>query len=92
MTLDEFKSIKNPNGLTPLLQALWHDANEGWANAHQITQEINNEDAAWIHAYLHRKEGDNGNASYWYQRAGRKFPAKSLSEEWQEMARHLLKK
>ena len=92
MTLDEFKSIGNPNGLTPLLQALWHDAKEDWANAHQIIQEINTEDAAWIHAYLHRKEGDQSNAHYWYQQAGRKFPTISLSEEWQEIACHLLEK
>ena len=92
MTLDEFKSIGNPNRLTPLLQALWHDANEDWVNAHLITQEINTQDAAWIHAYLHRKEGDQSNAHYWYQQAGRKFPTISLSEEWQEIARHLLEK
>jgi hypothetical protein len=92
MTLDEFKVIGNPNGLMPLLQALWHDANEDWANAHLITQDINTQDAAWIHAYLHRKEGDQSNAHYWYQQAGRKFPTISLSEEWQEMACHLLEK
>ncbi len=92
MTLDEFKSIGNPNGFPPLLQALWHDANEDWTNAHKIVQEINTQDAAWIHGYLHRKEGDKANAQYWYLHAGRKFPSKSISEEWQEIARHFLEK
>jgi hypothetical protein len=92
MTLDEFKVIGNPNGLTPLLQALWYDANQDWQSAHQIAQELHTQNASWIHAYLHRKEGDRYNAHYWYQQAGRKFPTISLSEEWQEIACHLLEK
>ncbi|MCX8490509.1 MAG: hypothetical protein ORN54_05530 [Cyclobacteriaceae bacterium] len=81
----------NPQGLTTsLLQALWHDANQDWHSAHQIVQEINTQDASWIHAYLHRKEGDRSNAQYWYRQAGREFPTESLSEEWQTITRHLL--
>ena len=79
MTLDEFKVIGNPNGLTPLLQALWYDANQDWQSAHQIAQELHTQNASWIHAYLHRKEGDRYNAQYWYQQASRKFPTIFLS-------------
>ncbi len=90
MTLDEFKVIGNPNGLTPLLQALWYDANQNWHSAHQIAQELHTQNASWIHAYLHRKEGDRYNAQYWYRQAGREFPTESLSEEWETITQHLL--
>ena len=60
-----------PGGLSPLLQALWWDAKGNWRRAHAIAQEIETPDAAWVHAYLHRKEGDDWNAGYWYRRSGR---------------------
>src|SRR5258706_14147492 len=73
------------------LQALWHDARGDWDRAHACAQEDHGRDSSWVHAYLHRKEGDVGNAGYWYARAGRKMPAKkvALEAEWAEIAREL---
>lgn len=77
--------------LHPLLKALWHDANGGWTLAHGIVQEIDGTDAAWVHAYLHRKEGDLSNAAYWYRRAAKEASKLPLEEEWGQIARALLK-
>ena len=85
MTLQEFKatlSAGQPPAIAPLLQALWHDARGGWEQAHTIAQDIESRDAAWVHAYLHRKEGDLGNAGYWYDRAGQPVASDSLDAEW----------
>jgi len=94
MTLQEFKSsLKNtapPNELTPLLKALWYDGKNNWEMAHTIAQDVSSNDGSWVHGYLHRKEGDAGNASYWYSRAGRKMPEVSLNEEWEDIVRELL--
>jgi|HubBroStandDraft_5_1064220.scaffolds.fasta_scaffold233832_2 hypothetical protein len=85
-----------PAGLPLALQALWHDAKGDWERAHsavqQNAQQENPRDGAWVHAYLHRKEGDDGNAGYWYRRAGRPFPDTSFETEWSEIARELLGK
>jgi hypothetical protein len=86
MTLAEFrKSLQAdspPQHVPLLLQALWHDAKGAWERAHEIAQEINTSDGAWVHAYLHRKEGDLSNAAYWYRNAGKKIFSGSLDEEW----------
>lgn len=83
-----------PAGLSRTLQALWHDARGDWTRAHQCAQEDPGSDGSWVHAYLHRKEGDLGNAGYWYARAGRKRPPQSVSleTEWAELARALLER
>ena len=73
-------------GLPPLLAALWWDARGDWVRAHEIAQSVETADGSWVHAYLHRKEGDLGNADYWYRRAGRRPPAVTLDEEWAEIA------
>ena len=82
MTLEEFRRTTShdlpPANLSPPLLALWHDARGDWAAAHETAQEIKDAAGSWIHAYLHRKEGDLGNAGYWYSRAGRKLPAASM--------------
>jgi len=95
MTLKEFKLTLNqnssPENINDLLTALWYDAKGDWNKSHKITQDINGTNAAWVHAYLHRKEGDSGNASYWYSRAGKSFSNKSLEEEWEEIVEALLK-
>jgi hypothetical protein len=67
------------------LNALWYDAKGEWDKAHKLIQDIEDKDAAWIHAYLHRKEGDISNADYWYRRAGKKRPDVSLEKEWEEI-------
>jgi hypothetical protein len=94
MTIHEFKdSIKlsyPPTHLNHLLQALWHDAKGDWENAHHLAQDVNTKDGSWIHAYLHRKEGDLMNASYWYNKAGKPVSKKSLNEEWEEIAQALI--
>ena len=94
MTLDEFEQSTSaaapPDGLTPALTALWHDARDDWTRAHTVAQDIDDETGAWVHAYLHRKEGDQGNAAYWYRRAGRAIASGSLTNEWRQIVRALL--
>ncbi len=83
-------STSPPTGLSPYLLSLWYDARGDWDRSHTIIQDINDQNAAWIHAYLHRKEGDMGNADYWYHRAGKKRPGLSLKDEWEQITRALL--
>jgi hypothetical protein len=93
MTLDDFKatlSADRPPEMTPLLQALWHDAKGGWDRAHGIAQDVDDASGAWVHAYLHRKEGDLDNASYWYGRARQPVATDSLQDEWERIAGRLL--
>ena len=96
MDLQSFKESVTeaipPNNLQPLLLALWHDAKGDWNTAHDIADGPPGKEAAWVHAYLHRKEGDDWNANYWYRRAGRKMPACSLEEEWEMLVNHFVKK
>lgn len=80
-----------PAGLTPALQALWWDAKGDWAKAHLCVNDEDGKDAARVHAYLHRKEGDAGNAGYWYGTAGATFYKGSLDAEWGELAAARLK-
>ncbi|MEO6844018.1 MAG: hypothetical protein ABI184_02530 [Ginsengibacter sp.] len=79
-----------PQNLSDYLQALWQEANGNWDKAHHLVQDLEDKNASWIHAYLHRKEGDIGNADYWYRRAGKKRPAVSLEKEWEEIVTALL--
>ncbi len=73
-----------------LLKALWNDAKGGWSKAHILVDNLTTTEGAWVHAYLHRKEGDLSNADYWYRRARRKRPEISLEEEWKELVRYFL--
>jgi hypothetical protein len=80
-----------PGGLEPCLQALWYDAKGEWDTAHELVQQVDDVTAARIHAYLHRKEGDDWNARYWYRRAGSVFPEKmGLKEEWSSLLREMV--
>ena len=94
MTLEEFTATLSsrlpPAGVRPALIALWHDGRGDWDAAHRTAQEIDDAEGAWIHAYLHRKEGDAGNAAYWYRRAGKPVAASSLEAEWSAIAGALL--
>ena len=74
-----------PSPASVYLEALWHDAAGDWEKAHTLIQDLPDKSAAWIHAYLHRKEGDTWNADYWYRNAGKKRPAVSLQEEWEQL-------
>ena len=94
MTLDEFKATVSASTAPPLsgaLQALWHDARGDWDKAHEIANGVDDQTGAWVHAYLHRKEGDLGNAGYWYQRAGQPVANDSLESEWTRIVSALLK-
>ena len=94
MTIDEFKatlaSERAPEELSPALRAMWEDARGRWDAAHQIAQDLDDKTGAWIHAYLHRKEGDLSNAGYWYRRAGKPVAHDSLDEEWTRVVTALL--
>jgi hypothetical protein len=95
MTFDEFNaslaSSSPPAGISVYLQSLWYDGKDDWEKSHEVIQDINDKTAAWIHAYLHRKEGDVFNANYWYNRAGRKMPGDALEKEWREIVEEILK-
>jgi hypothetical protein len=89
-----FSGVTPAPGLDAPLAALWWaakgPANSGWDAAHKLVQDEPSADAAWVHAYLHRVEGDPGNAGYWYRRAARPVAAGSLDTEWERMASALL--
>jgi hypothetical protein len=80
---------KPPAGISNHLLSLWYDGNNHWEQSHDIIQALEDPDAAWIHAYLHRKEGDIWNADYWYRKAGKTRPSISLDEEWAEIVNAL---
>ena len=93
MTLAEFKatlSSTTPPAVPPLLVALWHDARGDWEAAHRVAQDVDDRDGAWVHAYLHRKEGDLGNAGYWYGQAHQPVATDALEAEWARIAAALL--
>ncbi|NTS41314.1 hypothetical protein HRG84_10400 [Flavisolibacter sp. BT320] len=79
-----------PDSLSVYLQSLWWDGKGNWEKSHEMIQDLPDKNAAWIHAYLHRKEGDSWNADYWYNRAGRKRPSHSLEEEWAFLVNEML--
>ena len=94
MTFEEFENSVAASApearLSPALAALWWDAKGDWNKAHEFAQQSESADNAWVHAYLHRKEGDAANAAYWYQRAGRAVFKGPLEEEWRQIASALL--
>ncbi len=94
MTIEEIRrTLRDPEapaGLSEPLRALWHDGHGDWKTAHRIAQDVDDETGAWVHAYLHRKEGDLGNAAYWYRRAGQPVAADDLESEWSRIVGALL--
>ena len=95
MTLEQFRETlaasAAPESLSRPLRAMWEEAKGNWAAAHTIAQEIEDETGSWIHAYLHRKEGDLGNAGYWYRRAKKPTAHDTLDEEWDRIVSALLR-
>ena len=79
-----------PTGLGLALQALWRDGKGDWESAHELAQRDEGGAGDWVHAYLHRKEGDVGHAGYWYRRAGKPTAKGSLDEEWSAITAALL--
>jgi hypothetical protein len=94
MTLVEFKrsvsKVKPPPGLAAALVALWWEAKGDWERAHALVMDEGGKDCAWVHAYLHRLEGDLGNAHYWYGQAGKAPPKGRLPAEWDGIVQVLL--
>lgn len=94
MTEKEFiesTAMTKPSTDLPLaLQALWWDLRDAWEQAHSLAQDDGSTAGSWVHAYLHRKEGDQFNAGYWYSRAGKPQCDLSLEDERQEIIRELL--
>ena len=94
MTLDEFRrsftAEEPPAGLSLALAGLWWDAKDDWKRAHESAQEDAGREGAWVHAYLHRKEGDQDNAAYWYACAGKPVCREPLDAEWISIVKALL--
>jgi hypothetical protein len=79
-----------PAGLSPALEALWHERRGDWQRAHEIAQDDDGREAAWVHAYLHRREGDQPNAAYWYRQASKPVVHGDLDDEWRAIVTALL--
>jgi hypothetical protein len=79
-----------PPTLSPSLAALWWAAKGDWDRAHRIVQDESGRDAAWVHAYLHRVEGDLSNAAYWYRQAGQPVASGPTEKEWEQIASALV--
>jgi hypothetical protein len=96
MNLEDFReSIAQhapPAELNFALAGLWWDAKGDWTRAHESAQQDEGPAGSWVHAYLHRKEGDNSNAAYWYSRAAKRPSTDSFKDEWLEIAQTLLAK
>jgi hypothetical protein len=95
MATADFKSSLSGSapapGVSAPLAALWWAAKGDWTKAHEIVQDEQGVDAAWVHAYLHRAEGDLGNAGYWYRRAGKPAAAGPVEAEWDRLVSTLVR-
>ena len=94
MNAEAFKrslsAAEPPAGLAMAVKALWWDGKGDWQKAHECAQAQDDEIGAWVHGYLHRKEGDQGNAAYWYARAGKPVCREPLDAEWLSITSALL--
>jgi hypothetical protein len=94
MKLEEFRNSLSqdqpPQELSLALAGLWWDAKGDWQRAHESAQQDEGPAGSWVHAYLHRKEGNSSNASYWYSRAQKPTPKISRQQEWKEITEALL--
>ena len=89
MSVEEFR-VADGGRFSGALLALWWDGRGNWEKAHEVAQEVEGPDGAWVHAYLHRKEGDFGNTGYWYRQAGRRVATEDLMVEWEGIVGELL--
>ena len=96
MNLQDFKQSLNqdspPANLNLVLEALWQAGKKDWHASHDLLQNDDSSDGSWVHAYLHREEGDIPNAKYWYAKAGQTMPDVTLEQEWDDIASVLLGK
>jgi hypothetical protein len=91
MNLDDFLNASAPaDDWPPALKALWHAEQGEWDTAHTLSQQGDTAEGAWVHANLHREEGDLGNARYWYSRAGKPESQAAIEEERRDIIRALL--
>lgn len=90
MTPAELRAAPDPPDQGAAIEALWWAARGDWTHAHTAAQSDDGAPAAWVHAYLHRLEGDQENAAYWYRRAGQPVAAGPLDDEWHAIAAVLL--
>ena len=94
MTVEEFRASMEgevpESEMTAPLAALWWDAKGDWTRAHAAVDDLSTKEGMAVHAYLHRKEGDVGNAGYWYRRAGKESGRGPLEAEWETLVRGLL--
>ncbi len=94
MTFESFKKslsdVEPPISLRPILRSLWYAGKGDWNSSHNIAQDISNWEGSWVHAYLHREEGDTWNANYWYRRAGKSMPNMTIEDEWEAIVKALL--
>ena len=95
MTYQEFRDSlgepRPPATAAEALRVLWYAARDDWDRAHDIAQDMPGADGAWLHAYLHRVEGDAFNAGYWYRKADRPIPDTDLQSEWEQLVRYFVK-
>jgi hypothetical protein len=91
MTIAEFEAAGSEE-FTGALLALWWDGKGDWVRAHEVAQDVAGADGAWVHAYLHRKEGNPGNAAYWYGQAGRRVGRGDLRTEWEGIVGEMLQR
>ncbi len=96
MNISAFQTSMNsdlpPSALSAPLEALWWDRKGDWTRAHQLVDELETPEGMAVHAYLHRKEGEQWNADYWYRRAGRTYYRIQLSDEWTALVQALLRR
>jgi hypothetical protein len=86
---DSLSKPEPPKGLAPALAALWWAAKDDWERAHKLVMDEGGKDCAWVHAYLHRVEGDLENARYWYEQAGKPVANDALPAEWDSIVQAL---
>jgi hypothetical protein len=95
MTFDDFcaslGAAMPPEGLSPALAALWWDAKGDWQRAHEVAQDDEGPESSWVHAYLHRKEGDLDNAGYWYRRAQKTVCREPFDAEWRRIVQDVMR-
>ena len=89
MNIETFKASTDaetaPDGLSVPLEAMWHQGKGNWEEAHRLAQSEDSPNGSWVHAHLHRVEGDLGNAAYWYRLADTPVCTSSLDDEWEEI-------
>ncbi|HWV69763.1 hypothetical protein [Chitinophaga sp.] len=95
MDLNKFKqSLQEahpPKNMSVYLDSLWYEGKGNWKKAHDLVDDLPGAEAARVHAYLHRVEGDRANADYWYRRAGTTMPPGTQEEEWELLVSQFLK-